>query len=444
MKAEIYHQKRQAVAGKYVLGIDPGKRQHCCWVFGPSGSAIGNHFRIPVSHHGYGEVLWSQLSRRLPGFTAENLVVAVETSCNLWVTIAHFLYGRGFQVLQVSPLTTKQTRAVVNHDFSKSDPKDAWLVADNAQKGYYDLFRVFGSDLEAAHRLSITYAKLQKDRLRVVGRLTSFMERAFPEYLNVLDIDTKTSLELLSRHFLPQHFLVLDLQAEGHRLWKVSRGHHGCATLEQLRDLAKISIGLPLSDQQEAYRIVLDTWLDELRAIDVDLAKVEKALIQYGSTDRSFPILTSIPGIGENLAAQFVAETRGPGRFTHCKQIEKLAGLNLRLRESGNTSGARSINGIGNKRLRHVIYQMNWQTAKLIPQVRRRFLVRELKHPCYRKNLLACSSSLLRLIVALIKQNRPYEPRPELRAALRPLEQQYRTRSKPRRSTPSKASRMAA
>ena len=429
MKKHI-RQKRLAIAGKSVLGIDPGKHTHCAVALNGENLPVGRAFRFDVSHQGFCQTLPAQLRRRLPDFGPENLVIAVETACDLWLTVAHHFHNQGYTVVLVSPLTTNQSRAVAEHDYSQSDPKDAFLVADNAQKGHYDAFQVLSPQMEAAHRLSITYQKLVNERTRLVNRLTSFMQLAFPEYPLAVGIDTKTSLYLLERYFLPEHFLNLDLESEGRALRKISRGNHGRQTLLKLRQSARTSIGVPMKHQEQAYRLSLDAWLDQLAQVQHHLERVRTALVDHTRQDPAFPILTSLPGISDNSAARFIAETRG--RFTHAKQIEKLAGLSLRLRDSVKPRGPRRLSKIGNRRLGLIIYQMLHQTVRLVPNVRRRFLSRELEQPCYRKNLLAATPQLLRLLMALIKQNRPYEDRPDLWAALQPLEKRYQLKRRRR------------
>lgn len=428
--------KRLAIAGKNILGIDPADATHCGVVLDKEGLPMSGAFRFSVDHKGFFEALPAQLKRRLEEYSPDNLVVAVESSCNLWLTAAHHFDALGYKVVLVSPLTTKQSRAVAEHDYSQSDPKDAFLVADNAQKGHYDLFEVHSPEMEAAHRLSITYQKVLNDRNRVVNRLTSFMKIAFPEYLRAIGIDTKSSLYLLRRFFLPEHFLALDLEVESDALRRISRGNHGRKTLEQLQESARRSIGVSLEDQEEAYRITLDVWLAELPVIDQHLEEVERALIELAQKDPAFQVLTSVDRISDNAAARFIAETRGPARFDHFKQIEKLAGLNIRLRDSVKPRGPRCISGIGNPWLRHVIYLMLQQTARSVPLIRRRFLEREIRTSCYRKNLLAATPQLLKLLMSLIKQNRPYEDRSEQRAALQQIERRYdlkKRRRKPKR-----------
>jgi hypothetical protein len=48
-----------------------------------------------------------------------------------------------------------------------------------------------------------------------------------------------------------------------------------------------------------------------------------------------------------------------------------------------------------------------------------------MKHKWYRENLVACSSNLLRLITALIKENRPYHEDPDKMKELKRVERKY-------------------
>ena len=443
-KTRTFHQKRQALAGKFVLGIDPGKEKHNGAMLDPSGLEQDRAFSFPVSREGYDTTLWEQIQRRIQNCGPENLVVAIETSCNLWVTLAHYFHEKGYPVLLVNPLTTYHARPMMHHDFSKSDPRDAYLVADCAQKGSYHLFQTFPPHLKAAHQLSIAYDKLRKDCTRNILRLRSLMERVFPEYLNAFNIKTETSLYLLERYFLPHHFLAMDIEEEGRVLSKISRSRHGIDTLQKLKAWAQSTIGIPADGQEEALRIILNGWIAAIRQAQKQLKIVEKAMVALTQDDPTYRILDSIPNISKNLAAQFTAETHGAVRFTHYKQIQKLAGTNVRISDSGTYKGKRRMSKIGNPRLRRIIFQMTQQTAKVVPQVRRKFLLRELKKKCHRKNIVASSSQLLQLIVALLKEDRCYEERPEQTAALKPLERRFKARYKKKQQQRPPRSRRAA
>ena len=81
-----------------------------------------------------------------------------------------------------------------------------------------------------------------------------------------------------------------------------------------------------------------------------------------------------------------------------------------------------TVSHIGNARLRCVLYQMAVQTSQSVPYVRRRYLQRQLKHPAYRKNVVAVISQLLKLVCTLVNEQRPYETRPGEWTAIRRLE----------------------
>ena len=65
---------------------------------------------------------------------------------------------------------------------------------------------------------------------------------------------------------------------------------------------------------------------------------------------------------------------------------------------------------------------MTSETRNDIPEVRIRFLNRKMIHDRHRKNIIACSSNLLKLIMVLVQENRPYEFREEKVKELQELE----------------------
>jgi transposase len=152
---------------------------------------------------------------------------------------------------------------------------------------------------------------------------------------------------------------------------------------------------------------------------------VMEKMINLAQQTPYFDILTSLKGISVKLAAFFIAETRELSEFDHYKKLEKYAGLNLRQSQSGDYVGKRHISHIGNRRLIWAIYKMTEETARYVPEVRMKFLRRQLKERSYRKNIVASSSTLLKLIVAMIKKNRRYEYSADAVKAVELLEAKY-------------------
>lgn len=426
MRFKTYQEKRKHISGKTIIGIDPGKERHHAAIIDEQGNQKGRSFSFTVNYEGFNVTLWDRMETALGEYSSDRVVFAVETSCNLWKNIAYYLFKKGYTVLLVSPLTTHHSRPLINHDFSKTDPKDAYLVALNAYNGNYDLYQTFASDINRLHQLSITYDKLFKDRIRNRLRLRAFMEEVFPEYLGCFDIATETSFYLLNSYFLPEHFLKLDIEKETPILWKISMGHYGKETLLKLRELAGKSIGVDKRAEEKSLRIILDSWILQLRQIDAQMKAIIKAMQELAKKSEYYVILKSVEGISDKLASLFMAECRDLGQYSHYKQIEKFAGLNLRQSQSGKTVGCRHVSHIGNRRLSRIVYQMTVQTSKIVPEVRNKFIRRQLKKRSYRKNIIAASSQLLKLIMALIKQKRLYRVDEEKTREMDLLEDRYK------------------
>lgn len=68
--------------------------------------------------------------------------------------------------------------------------------------------------------------------------------------------------------------------------------------------------------------------------------------------------LLAIKAVGIVTIAGFLAETGDISRFTSPKQIQKLAGLELRENSSGKHKGRFSISKRGRKRLRKILLQV--------------------------------------------------------------------------------------
>jgi len=430
-KFQALQSKREFIRNKTVVGIDPAKRGQAA-ALNPNGVLLSAPFKFDANYHGLHHTLWDKLKQRTEKFNTQNLVFAVETSCNLWQPLCFYLRGSGFSVLLVSPLTTKHSRPFISHDFSRTDPKDALLIASNARDGYFDFYQDFTPHNNAMHRLSITYDKLRRNYVQTRLRIRAFMEQLFPEFFQVLNLDTDTGKYLIKRYFLPGQYIQMDIEKESKVIVKISHQQHGRDTLNKLKELAGQSIGIPLKPEEiPAAQLTLNYWVAMLETVEEQMKAIMNELIRLAKETPYFKSMVSLKGISTKLTALFIAETRDLSRFTHYKQIEKYAGMNIRQSQSGQYVGARHISHIGNHRLRWIIYKMAEETCRYVPEVRLKYLKRQLKRKIYRKNIIACVPVLLKLILVLTRENRVYENRTGRLKELHKLEAAYEKTKKP-------------
>ena len=97
----------------------------------------------------------------------------------------------------VNPLCTYKARSLVNHSFSKTDAKDALVVASVARDGYFDFYRVHTDSTRALHDLAVNYDKLKQSLSQARLRLRALVELTFPEFPRIVRMNTNTALYLL-------------------------------------------------------------------------------------------------------------------------------------------------------------------------------------------------------------------------------------------------------
>ena len=193
--------------------------------------------------------------------------------------------------------------------------------------------------------------------------------------------------------------------------------------------MAEKMIGVSCTNESEekSLSLTLNCWLRQLDLIEEQTKQIDHELIQLAKQVPAYYSVRSLKGVSDKMAALFIAETRALKNVTHYKQIQKMAGTNLRLNTSGRYRGRNRISHLGNSRLRWLLFMMAKETAKYVPEVRIKYLKRQLKKRNYLKNTIACTSKVLQLILSLTKEERIYEPHlnPEIEISVRQLSQEY-------------------
>ena len=124
------------VKGKVIIGIDPAKDKHQARVLDRCGIPLGKSFSFKNNFEGFHKTLWKRLNQIFgEDFDLKTgSVFAIESACDLWQQLVHCLYREGYYVVRVSPLHTYHSRVQLGNDFSKTDPKDALIIANNSPK----------------------------------------------------------------------------------------------------------------------------------------------------------------------------------------------------------------------------------------------------------------------------------------------------------------------
>ncbi|MFB5193296.1 transposase, partial [Alicyclobacillus fastidiosus] len=134
----------------------------------------------------------------------------------------------------------------------------------------------------------------------------------------------------------------------------ISRGV-GTSRARQLLSAASTSIGITegLQMARRELQILLGQY-------DLLHAQLEQLLTEIEQLVGQIPGVTqmmSVPGIGLVTAAGFIAEVGDISSYAHPRQIQKLAGLNLKENSSGSHNGRRQITKRGRPKLRALLFR---------------------------------------------------------------------------------------
>ena len=200
-------------------------------------------------------------------------------------------------------------------------------------------------------------------------------------------------------------------------------------SIEQIADLSKGRLRQRIPELREAldrhqmndhhrwliqqcveHAVLLDRQLEELEA------KIEKNLEPYRE---QYELLKTIPGIKEMTAASILAEV-GPDMspFETAKKLSAWAGISPGNNRSAGKQKSSRIQK-GNKFLMAALIQASWGAVRKRESIFQRKFHRWVKRMGEAKANVAIAHSLLTVVYAVLKQNRPYqEPDPQQMHAL--------------------------
>lgn len=296
--------------------------------------------------------------------------VGCEATGHYWLLLAATVEDAGYTVHAFNPiLTGAPTRTTVRG--RKSDHDDLAQIARVMREGRYSPVMLAAGDLAELQQLCRHRQRLVDDACNLKKRLTGYLDLVFPEWgRTVKEAHGATALAILA--MAPSARLIAALKPEDllAMVRKASHGRHGEAFVETLLTMAKGSLAhrRPSLACEQAIRNLVELIGVMQRQIDA-LDQQIQALAPQEDLHR----LMTIPGVGGILAALILAEILSISRFTgpdprrdqrtKCRgsngfhRFLAFAGLDARIRESGEYQGKNKMSKRGSRLLRTAIWR---------------------------------------------------------------------------------------
>lgn len=185
------------------------------------------------------------------------------------------------------------------------------------------------------------------------------------------------------------------------------------AVAKKLQAAVKSSYRLAPS-VDNSLNLVLRSCIDNLHAMEKQKKAIEKSIkAEVAYFENEYTCLKSVKGIGEVISAGLISEIAGISRFENDNALAKFSGIYWNSYQSaGFTADETQLRKCGNKYLRYYFIQAADQLRKYLPEYNafysRKF--KESKTHHHKRALVLTSRKVVRLVFALLHDNKLYNP----------------------------------
>ena len=231
-----------------IIGVDIAKERHVAQAANFRGRIL-NRYPIQFDNSGDGfQQLLGFIQRSQKQYGMDDVIVGMESTGHYFFNLANWLVNRNIEVVLVNPATTKRNKENRDNTPSKSDPKDAAVIADMVGRGYYTTYEPRDPLFQRLNVLVRTRDRIDGDLTRVKNRIHGWLDEYFPEYISVFnDPFTTRSIATLNQFPTPHDLKGLSLEnvLDGWEKQGMRRpgGAKGMTKAARILELARHSIG---------------------------------------------------------------------------------------------------------------------------------------------------------------------------------------------------------
>jgi transposase len=296
--------------------------------------AIRARFEVPNTGKSF-----AGLVRRLVKLTARS--VAIERPDG---PLVEALLDAGLEVYVIAPAMLKALRQRYGATGAKSDPGDAYVLADVLRTDRHRLrpMAADSAETKALRALTRTRKDLVEARVGLVNQLRGQLEVCFPGAIGLFfELDSPVSIAFLRRYPTTLRARVLGEARLGAFLRRI--GYCGRRPVGEL--LARIKEAPPAGiteTEAEARAVCVLALLDAIEVANARARQLEAEVVERLEFHRDAPIFTSLPRAGRGVrAASLLAEIGDVRqRFPDEESLAALAGVAPVTKASGK---ARSV-----------------------------------------------------------------------------------------------------
>jgi transposase len=392
-----------------VVGVDIAQQIHVARAVNFRGIIVGDPLSFENNEEGFARLLnWINKLKTTNGF--DKMLVGMEPTGHYWLNLSKWLYEQNIEVVTVNPHLVKRNKENRDNSQSKSDKKDALVIADMVKNGYYSFLRPTSEAFEKLRVLMANRDMTVKRFVSAVNQINRWVDIVFPELRQVFkDVKGKGAIATLRLFPTPLEIGSMKAQdiVDG---WKTKMQRHaGLKKAQLLIVLAKQSVGT--HQALDAYKLHLEQLIEEFDLATAQLERVEQEVTCVLKQITFAKKLLSIKGVSEIALAGILGEAGDLSGFAHGSSLLRHAGLHLVEASSGKWKGQIVLSKRGRSRLRRFLYLATMSLVMNNPEFKElhsyNVNVKKMKKM---KSIMKLINKFARIIVGIARNNEAYRP----------------------------------
>lgn len=334
----------------------------------------------------------------------------MEPTGHYWLNLSQWLIDQRIDVVTVNPHLVKRNKENRDNTQSKSDKKDALVIADMVKNGYYSFIRPTSEAFEQLRVLNANRDVIVKRYVSAVNQINRWVDIVFPELRQVFkSVKSKGAIATLRLFPTPKELRLLEVQDIVSGWRTLMKRQPGIKKARLLIHLAKNSVGA--TQAYEAYKLHLELLLQEFDLASTQLEIIEKEINESLKNITYIDHLLGIKGLTPITLGGILGEAGDLSQFSHGNSLLRHAGLHLVEASSGKWKGQIILSNRGRSRLRRFLFLATMSLVANNPEFKALHSYNvKIKKMKQMKSIMKLIGKLARILVGIARRNESYCP----------------------------------
>jgi len=300
------------------------------------------------------DIIGCQITAAMNQAVKTDIIVSFEPTGHYWLNVWEYFQKCNIETVLMPTYTVKQAKGIYDQDPTKSDPKDAMLIARLTSEGKYvkpiERDEIFQNIYSGYH----IYCDIQKEINRIKNKIHVWNDKYFPELEHVYKIGSVAIKPIYEKKLLPEE--IAKMSDEEFISLMIENNHYAKKSLIiKVKELASKTSGI----KQDKYtKKEIEDLYKRYQELSTELEELKNELIELASQIDYVEKAVEMSGIGYISMVGIIAETGDLNNYEHAKQVLKMSGLSLKENSSGQKKGKKSISKRGRSILRRNLKQI--------------------------------------------------------------------------------------